>query len=612
MDYKHNPKTTFKDIDRLAKDEAEQQIVNLREAIEYHNYLYYVKNQPDISDTTYDQLFKRLKQLEKAFPEFKSDTSPTCKIGVPPVGKLKKVEHTETMLSLDATLEENEVRNFIDFIRRKAGKNKITCVAEPKFDGLSVEIVYEKKCFKYGASRGNGQSGEDISENIKTIRAVPLRLYKEGNLDIPNFLAVRGEVYMPKNAFQEINKVRIERGKNSFANPRNAAAGIMRQLNSKNVADKPLDIYFYEILKMEDGEAFTSHWDVLQQLPKWGLKTNNDNCKCDSLQDILDYHERLYQKRDQLDYEIDGIVVKVDDYVLQKELGTKQRSPRWALAWKFPPKKEITILEDIIVQVGRTGILTPVALLHPVEVGGVTVSRATLHNADEIHEKDLLPGDKVRIARVGDVIPEVVERINKPGEEHCKKFSMPKICPVCGSEVIKEGANYYCSAGLSCEAQLVGHILHYVSRNAMNINGLGKNTINRLVDRDMVKEIADIYDLSVDDFKELEGFAQESAEKLHAAIHEEKEVRLDRLLYALGIRRVGQHVAGVLAREYHSLENIKEADLEDLSNIQGIGPKIAKNIYLFFQQKKNQKVINRLKESGVKTKQKKGKNDDKQ
>jgi DNA ligase (NAD+) len=602
MDYKKNPKTNFKDVDRLAREEAEQQIKDLREAIEYHNYLYYVKNQPDISDTAYDKLFKRLQQLEEAFPEFQSDYSPTRKIGAAPVDKLKKVKHTAAMLSLNAVLEEKEVCALHDFIQRNAEKNEISYVAEPKFDGLSVEIVYEKMHFKFGATRGDGQSGEDISENIKTIGAVPLNLHKEGSRDIPIFLAVRGEVFLPKDAFQEMNKARIKRGETPFANPRNAAAGTIRQLDSKKVADKPLDIFFYEILKMEGGEEFTSHWEVLQQLPKWGLKTSNDNRKCKSFREVEKYREKLRQKRDELDYEIDGIVIKVDDYDLQEKLGTRQRSPRWALAWKFPPRKEITIMDDIVVQVGRTGMLTPVALLQPVDVGGVTVSRATLHNEDEVHEKDLRPGDKVRIARAGDVIPEVLERIKEPGKKRGEEFIMPKQCPVCGSDVFKEGAYYFCSAALSCEAQLIGRILHYASRNAMNIDGLGEKIIKKLVDRDMVKDIADLYHLSVEDLKKLEGLAQKSAENLYASIQEEKEVRLDRFLYAIGIRHVGQHIAMVLAREYYSLENIMEAKVEDLLNIQEIGPQIANSIYHYFRQEANQKVIDRLKGASIKPK----------
>ncbi len=600
MDFKHKPKTNFKDIDKLSTEEAKKQINNLREGIEYHDYLYYVKNQPEISDVAYDKLFKHLQKLEEAFPEFQSDISPTRKIGAPPVNNLKKVEHTQTMLSLNSALEGKEVRNFCDFIFRTAGRKTITYVVEPKFDGLSVEIVYENGSFKYGATRGDGLIGEDISENIKTIGAVPLSLRQEEGLEIPGFLAVRGEIFIPKDVFHEINKSRIERGDNPFANPRNAAAGTMRQLDSKKVVDKSLDIFFYEILKMQGERKFASHWEVIQQLPKWGLKTNKNNHRCNAFREVEDYREKLSQKRDDLQYEIDGIVIKVDDYVLRKKLGARQRSPRWALAWKFQPKKEVTTLEDIVVQVGRTGMLTPVALLHPVDVNGVTVSRATLHNEAEVHAKDVRSGDKVRIARAGDVIPEVVERIKEPGKKRSCKFSMPDECPVCESNIFKEGAYYFCSAGLTCPAQLVRHIMHYASREAMNIKGLGEKIIKKLVDKNMIGDIADLYHLSVDDFKQLEGFAQKSAENLHNTIQKAKGPRIDRFLYALGIRHVGQHVARVLAQQFHSLENLQEADEEALREIPEIGTEIARSLHHFFQQEPNQKAIKRLQEAGVK------------
>ncbi len=599
MDFKHNPKTDFKDIGKLSKKEAEAQIKALREGIEYHNYLYYVKNQPEISDAAFDTLFKRLQELEEAFPEFQSDTSPARKIGAPPVDKLKKIDHTVIMLSLNAVLDKQEARDFDDFIRRNTGKDEINYVVEPKFDGLSVEIVYENGNFKYGATRGDGQTGEDISENIKTIGAVPLRLRRKDEQKIPPFLAVRGEVFMPKAAFQEMNKHRIEYGENPFANPRNAAAGTMRQLDSKKVANKPLDIYFYEILKVEE-QKFSSHWEVIQQLPEWGLKTDKENRKCESFQEVEEYREDISRRRDELEYEIDGIVIKVDDYSLREQLGTRQRSPRWALAWKFPPKREVTILEDIVIQVGRTGMLTPVALLQPVDVGGVTVSRATLHNEDEVHAKDVRPGDKVRIARAGDVIPEVVERINQPGKERGREFSMPEKCPVCGSDVFKEGAYYFCSAGLACEAQLIGHIMHYASRDAMNIDGLGEKIVKKLVDKDMVHDIADLYHLSVEDFKGLEGFAQKSAENLYNAVQGAKQARFDRFLYALGIRHVGQHVARVLAGEYHALENLMEADEEEMRAVHEVGPQIARSVHYFFKQEENRKVLERLHKAGVK------------
>jgi len=598
MDFKKDPRTKFKDIDKMNDREAKEEIEALREGIEYHNFLYYVKNQPKISDSLYDKLFHRLQKLEEAFPRFQSGTSPTRKVGAAPVDKLKKVEHTVPMLSLNAALSSEEAQEFDRFIRRNIPDKKILYVVEPKFDGLSVEVVYRDGVFQRGATRGDGRVGEDISENLKTIGQLILRLQKPEKEGTPSFLAVRGEVFMPKQAFQKMNKERIQRGEEPFANPRNAAAGIMRQLDSKKVADKPLRIMFYEILRIE-GREFSSHWDELQQFPRWGLKTDPHNSRFSSFGEVKKYWEKLSGQRDELAYEIDGVVIKLDDLEARSQLGTRQRSPRWALAWKFPPKQEETRLADIVVQVGRTGMLTPVALLEPVEVGGVTVSRATLHNEDEVKKKDVRPGDKVRIARAGDVIPEVIERVTERGRKRGKKFSMPAKCPVCGSQVFKEGAYYFCPAGLSCQAQLVGHILHYASRDAMNIEGLGEKIARQLVEKDMVKEIADLYHLSKEDLKGLEGFADKSAQNLHEAVKRTKNTRLDRFLYALGIRHVGQHVARILAQELRSLKRIRHTSREDLEKIREIGPEIARSIVHFFGQEDNVHSLERLLDSGI-------------
>jgi DNA ligase (NAD+) len=599
VNFKRNPKTKFKSVDKLSEKQAAEQIDALREAIDYHDYLYYVKNKPRISDAEYDKLFKRLQELEEAFPMFQSPNSPTKRVGGKPVDKLKKVKHTRPMLSINAALEEKEIKNFVDYVSRNRDAIKVEYALEPKFDGLSVEIVYENGEFKYGSTRGDGRTGEDISDNLKTVRSVPLRLRADGQ--IPAFMAVRGEVYLPKSYFTELNKRRIERGMDTFANPRNAAAGIVRQLDPKNVADKQLDIVFYEVLQIEDCEL-DDHWAALKQFPKWGLKTDSHNAKCSSFKKIRDYHDKLARQRDELEYELDGIVIKVNDRNLRERLGTRQRSPRWAMAWKFEPKVEVTTLQDIVVQVGRTGMLTPVALLEPVDVGGVTVSRATLHNEGEVRKKDIRPGDKVRIQRAGDVIPEVVESIKKPGKKRPKPFSMPKKCPVCGSKVHKEGAYYFCSASLSCRGQLVGRIIHFASREAMNIEGLGDETVKQLVNREMVKEIADLYKLSADRLQTLEGFAEKSAKQLQDAIQKTKTVRLDRFLYALGIRHVGEHIAQVLARRFQTMENIQNADCDDLNEVPEVGPEIARSIVDFFNEKKNRQALQHLFEAGVKTK----------
>jgi DNA ligase (NAD+) len=596
MDFKKNPKTDFDDIENLSKKDAREEIEALREGIDYHDYLYYVKNQPEISDAVYDKLFRRLQELEEAYLELQSDTSPTRRIGARPVDKLKKVKHTDTMLSLNSVLEEKEVTNFHDFIQRNTGEDKVAYVVEPKFDGLSVEVVYEDGRFQYGATRGDGVEGEDVSENMKTVRSVPLRL--QNDKDIPSFLAVRGEVFMSKKGFQQTNKERIEKGEEPFANPRNAAAGTMRQLDSKKVAHKPLDIFFYDILKME-GKEFSSHWEALKQFSRWGLATDPHSKQCSDFEEIKTYRHRLSEERDDLDYDIDGIVIKLANYELRRTLGTRQRSPRWALAWKFPPKKEVTVLEQIVVQVGRTGMLTPVALLQPVDVGGVTVSRATLHNEEEVLRKDVRPGDKVRVARAGDVIPEVVERIKRPGKKRGKKFSMPHTCPACSAGVIKEGAYSFCPAGLSCPSQLVGHIIHFASRDALNIEGLGEKTAKDLVQKEMVANVADLYHLSVDDLLQLEGFAKKSATQLHEAIEATKNPPLDRFLYALGIRHVGRHVSRVLAQAYGTLDKLGKTSRSELEEIGEIGPEIAQSVEKFFAEQENRWVLDRLASLGV-------------
>jgi DNA ligase (NAD+) len=596
MDFKKDPGTQFKDTADMDKAAAREEIEALREGINYHDYLYYVENRPEISDAVYDKLFRRLQELEEAFPDLQSPNSPTQRVGAEPVDELAKIDHAAPMLSLNAVLEAKGFDDFHDFVRRRTGKQRITYVLEPKFDGFSVEIVYADGSFEYGATRGNGHTGEDISANLKTIGSVPLRLQNADTA--PKRLSVRGEVFMQKQGFQAINQERIEKGLEPFANPRNAAAGTMRQLDPQKVAGRPLDIFFYDILKIE-GRQFASHWEALKGLRDWGLKTDPDNRKVSAATAVKAYHRNLARKRENLAYEIDGIVIKLDSYGLRKHLGTRHRSPRWALAWKFQPKQEVTTLEKIVVQVGRTGILTPVALLQPVNVGGVTVSRATLHNADEVHKKDVRPGDTVRVVRAGDVIPEVLERVPQPGKKRQPPFSMPEKCPACGSKVYRDGAYILCPAGLACRPQLVGRIIHYASREALDITGLGEQTAKDLAQKEMVKDIADLYRLTEDDLLNLEGFAQKSAAQLHQAIQATKNPRLDRFLYALGIRHVGQRMAQILAQRYERLERLKDADRSDLENIPEIGPEIALSVSRFFRQKENWQVLQRLHEAGV-------------
>jgi len=596
MDFRKNPSAEFKDIAKMSKEEAREEIEALRDGIEYHNYLYYVKNQPAISDAIYDRLLQRLQELEEAYPEFQTDDSPTRRVGAKPLSRLTMVRHQAPMLSLNAVRDEKEVRDFLDFVEQDSG-DRVTYVAEPKFDGVSVEVVYENGVFRYGTTRGDGDTGEDISANLRTIHSVPLRLQRIDGL--PRMLAVRGEVFMLKKGFQDLNRALLEKGEEPFANPRNATAGLLRQLNPRMVAGRPLDVRFYDVLRSEGYEA-SSHWNTLQRFGRWGLKVDPQSGRCASFADIRSCYQKLIEKRDELDYEIDGMVIKVDDFKLRNKLGTRQRSPRWALAWKFPPREEISRVENIIVQVGRTGILTPVAFLEPVDVAGVTISRATLHNEAEIHRKDIRKGDRVRVARAGDVIPEVVERIEEPGKKRGKQFTMPSHCPACGTIVRKEGAFYRCPAGLSCPAQLVGHIVHYASREAMNIEGLSEKTARQLVGKGLVRDISDLYRLSVGDLLALEGFAQKSASKLYNAIQSSKNARLDRFIYALGIRHVGQHLAQVLAKNFRTLDALQKADRYKLNKILEVGPETAASIDDFFKQDRNREVLKRLADAGLK------------
>ncbi len=600
MDFKKKPPKQFQSIDKISKGEAEEEIQALREGIDYHDYRYYVKNDPVISDARYDRLFHRLQELEDAFPDLQSTDSPTRRVGAEPVGTLENVDHTAPMLSLNAALDRNDIRDFYDFICKRVDDDRPEFVLEPKFDGFSVELVYENGRLKYGATRGDGRTGEDITHNLKTIPAVSLRLPE--NNKPPAFIAVRGEVFMPKKKFQELNRRRLENGREPFANPRNAAAGTMRQLDPKNVSDKPLDIIFYEILKIDDNRP-DSHWQTLQRFPDWGFKTDAHNQQGTSFKDIEAYHEKMSRQRDDLEVDIDGIVVKLDRHEFREKLGVRQRSPRWAFAWKFPPKEEITRLEDIVVQVGRTGMLTPVALLQPVDVGGVTVSRATLHNEDEVRKKDVRPGDKVRIARAGDVIPEVVERVKQPGKKRAPRFSMPDKCPACKVEVFREGAYYFCPAGLKCPPQVIGGIVHYASRPALDIDGLGEKTAADLVEKDLAGDIADLYALGKDDLLKLDGFADKSAGQLYQAIQDSKTPALDRFIYALGIRHVGERMAGILAEKFEKLENIRKAGQNDLENIAEIGPEIARSVTEFFKANINRDVLDRLDKAGVKVRQ---------
>jgi DNA ligase (NAD+) len=573
-------------------------LTTLKNEIRRHDSLYYVKDRPEISDSQYDRLFRELLELEQAYPELVTPDSPSQRVGAPPLAELVKVPHEQPMLSLDSIVDESEVQAFDQRMKRELEASSVEYSAEPKFDGLSVELIYDHGIFTRGATRGDGATGEDVTVNLRTIRSLPLQLRAQSGL--PPHLVVRGEVYMHLDDFQALNRRITERGDDAFANPRNAASGSLRQLDSKITATRPLVVTCYEIMALS-GSVPPTHWDELETLAQWGLPIPERERRrlCASIDEILTFHREMASMRDQLPYEIDGVVVKVNRRDWQSRLGMKSRSPRWAIAYKFAPRKEITVVQAIVVSVGRTGTLTPVALLKPVEVGGVTISRATLHNADEVARKDIRVNDTVKVERAGDVIPAVAERVPIPHEQRSPPFLMPDHCPVCGSSVGREGAYFYCTGQSVCRAQLKGAIEHFASKHALNIEGLGKKTVAQLVDTELVRSLADLYRLTKDDLIKLEGFADRSATLLLESIASSTTVSLDRFLMGLGIRQVGQHIAKVLAREFGSLEEIMSADRERFQQIREIGPEISESLVAYWSEPHNREVIAQLQKSGV-------------
>jgi DNA ligase (NAD+) len=590
--------SSFIKRDRMVTEALKKRVEKLREEIEYHNYRYYILDQPEISDAQYDRLMRELEKLEEQYPELRTPNSPTQRVGASPLEEFEIFRHTIPMLSLANAFDESEARDFDKRVKKFLGTSEeIEYVAEPKFDGLAIELVYEVGQFVVGSTRGDGVNGENITQNLRTIKTIPLQLIRK-EITVPERLEVRGEVIMQLKRFKELNRKREEKGEPPFANPRNAAAGSVRQLDPKITAERPLEIYFYALGEVR-GWTFKTQWEVLQTLPKWGLRTNPHVRKCKNIEEVLDYYHDMNEKRETLPYEIDGTVIKVNRFDLQTRLGEIARSPRWALAFKFQPKQETTKIKDIKPQVGRTGALTPVALMEPVRVGGVEVSRATLHNQDEIDRLDVRIGDTVVIQRAGDVIPEVVQVITSKRTGIEKKFKMPSKCPVCGAEVIKEEAIHRC-IGLDCPAQLKGRIRHFASKRAMDIEGLGIKLIDQLVDKGLVKDVADIYYIKKEQLIELERMADKSAQNIIDAIEKSKTKPLSKFLYALGIRNVGETTAEDLARHFQRLNDFFHLSEEDLMEVQGIGPEVAASVHQFFGDKKNKESIDRLKKAGVK------------
>lgn len=574
-------KTGMRIIDKIKK---------LREQIHHHDYLYYVLDKPEISDAAYDKFFRELLDLETQFPDLITPDSPTQRVGGEPLKSFKTVVHKTPLLSLDNAMNEEELLDFDERVRKGLGKEKIEYVAELKMDGLAVSLHYQRGKFEKGATRGDGVHGEDITQNLKTVRSIPLILNE------PIDIEVRGEVYLPYDDFIKLNEERKEKGEALFANPRNAAAGSLRQLDPRITASRPLDIFLYFGLSQKYG----THHETLEYLGKLGFKINPHIRVCKGISEAQKYITEWDARREKLPYEIDGIVVKVNDLAAQEKLAATSRAPRWAIAFKYPPMQAETVIENIRVQVGRTGALTPVADLKPVHLAGVVVKRATLHNEDEIKRKGIKIKDKVKVQRAGEVIPEVVEVIKSKRTGKEKEFHMPKECPVCGAKVYRpEGEAISRCTNASCPAQVKERIRHFSTREAMDIEHCGPALVEQLVDKGLIKDVADLYYLKKEDLKKLERMADKSAQNVIEAIALSKERPFERLVYALGIRLAGKHVAAVLAEHYPKIEDLMKATEEEFSKIYEIGPKVAGSVVAFFKQKENHHLIEKLKQAGV-------------
>jgi DNA ligase (NAD+) len=583
-------------LGRLSEDDAARHLEALRREIRRHNHLYYVENKPEIADAEYDRLFEDLKRLESAFPHLIMPDSPTQRVGAEPRQEFPVIEHTTPLLSLDATRQEAEIRRFDERLRKNLGE-RVGYVLEEKFDGISVELVYEGGILARAVTRGDGRRGEGVTENVKTIRSVPQRLRNEERQE-PPVLALRGEVLMNISVLKTLNRQLLEAGEEAFANPRNAASGSLHQLDPRITAKRRLEFVAYEVLAVE-GEDLKTHTQALQALRAWGLRVPERVAVAADVDTVIEHHAQWTAERDALDYEIDGIVIKLDDLKARERLGATAHHPRWAMAYKFEPRREVTRVEDIVVQVGRTGVLTPVALLRPIEVGGVTVSRASLHNREVIQRKDVRVGDLVRIQRAGDVIPEVIERLEEAGRQRQAPFRMLAACPACRAEVVRRGPYTVCPNRFGCRAQLKGQFQQFASKDALDIGGLGLETVSALVDHDLVKTVADVFRLTTDDLLQLEGFAARSARRLVEAIQRRKRVELRRFLYGMGIPEVGTAVARDLADHFCSLDAVRHVSRQALEAIPSIGPKMAEAIHGFFAEARNQHAIDRLLEAGV-------------
>ncbi len=571
---------------------------SLQKELTEHSHRYHVLDDPVISDVEYDRMLARLMEIEERFPELSTPDSPTKRVGAPPLDAFEQARHSLPMLSLDNAFNDGDVRAFHARIVKLTGADTVAYTVEPKLDGVAVELVYEYGLLVRAVTRGDGVTGEVITENIRTIRSVPLKLKTALT---PPLLEVRGEIIIKKDGFEKLNRVRMEAGEKLFANPRNAAAGSLRQLDSKITAQRPLDIFVYGVGRT-DGLELTGQARMLDQLKEFGFPVNPHIRTCPDVSQVIDAYRELDRLRGTLSYEIDGMVIKVDDMGLQQQLGEKIKSPRWAVAYKFPAVRETTVINDIIVQVGRTGTLTPVAILEPVNVGGVTVSRATLHNEDEIRRKDIRIGDTALIIRSGDVIPKVVKIIpeSRTGDE--KVFIMPDKCPVCGSDIqrIRQDRSHINKCvNVSCQAQLKERISHFVSKKALDIDGMGKKIVIQLVDEGMLRSYADIFVLQEDRIAALDRMAEKSAANLIAAVNASKTVSLRRFIYALGIDHTGENAAKLISDQFTTIEEVMSLTPEKLEQIHGIGPETAFAVCLFFSNPENVEMVQKILDAGV-------------
>jgi DNA ligase (NAD+) len=585
---------------KAAPASVKKEVEELREKLRYHEYRYHVLDDPEISDAAYDKLLVKLKDLETAHPELVTPDSPTARVGATPRAGFQTVRHVRPMLSLDNAFSFDALRDFDRRVRAGVGREEIEYIAEHKFDGLSISLIYADGVLMRGVTRGDGTTGEDVTPNVRTIRSIPLRISDEAlkKAKMPATFEVRGEIIMTRKAFEALNRTQDQSGGKIFANARNAAAGAVRTLDSSVTAARKLDFFAYYLLREDGKAAFPKHSDSLQALTHLRFRASDDWKLCDGIEEVVKYCEAWDSRREKLPYEIDGVVIKVNSVAIQHELGFTSKSPRWAIAYKYPARQETTVVNDIQVNVGRTGVLTPWTLLQPVQIGGVTVSRSTLHNMDEIERLGVQIGDTVLVERAGEVIPHVL-KVVKEGKDR-RPFRMPKTCPECGSKIHRvEGEVAYRCLNAGCPAKRRESLLHYAGRHAMNIDGLGEKIVDQLIEKDMVKDVADLYALKLDEVADLERMGEKSARNLLDEIAASKKNELSRLFYALGILFVGERTGQLLAEHFSSLGELAAATQEQLEEVPEVGPKVANSIVQFFSEPANRQLIKKVEKAGV-------------